>query len=628
MPMKTNKTKLLLFDTDRDLSNALLNFLRDAGFAVDAAKDELATLRAIHEGAPQLIICEVDKKLRSGQTVIATARRTQQGQELPIIATGAAQAPTGDAPLVDYYLRKPYQFSGLLRVIDALRVDGKLRRADSGSPPAVQHPQLRVPERGKLEETPFSEIFCMYWKQAATGVIALKSGSTLRRVDFCNGFPVAARSNLVTEHLLRFLLRLGFITPDVYRSLLPKAQEQDWNPTEVLVDSGAISHTTLAEAEQRLVREIVLQCFKWTSAAFRFSERITPAKHRDSVMLNPFDVYTTWLRDPASSTVLNRKTAYLSTRALQSTPAFAEHYHLLSAYTELFPAGADRFDGKQSFAEAVEKRGQDDIKSVLTALVEMGTLDAVRMEGRAKRRAAAATTTGDGSRKFDRIRLMVEEDQGRVARARSPYQVLGLAERSGRAEVTARFQRFSRFYRPQNFERIGDDELVAKARELLAAFRNAATEVLGTAPAELPASAADRRTLGAESQGISPDAKVLAEVFFEDGSTYLKLGDVQEALTHFARSTELVRDNPRYLAYEGWCTYQAGRESPSKVAEAKQTLLSVLKLDSRNDRALYFLGCLYEDAGRLDRATDCWKKAVKLNGGNHDARSALRRVGQ
>ena len=624
MKQASAKTTIVFYDSDKQFEAALAGYLGEVGFSIECPGDPLAALRIVHESSPDLMIAEGDHSLRSGQTIVSTARRTQQGQELPIIVTGNSPPGEGDAALADYYLRKPFPLSQCVHVIKSMRSNGKLRRLQPGT--HIELARGELPERGKLDEVPFHQVFSTYWKGVASGVIALKAGSTLRRVDFCHGFPVAARSNLVTEHLLRYLLRLGFITPEAYRQLLPRAQEQDWDPTEVLVDSGAISRTVLEEAESKLVREIVLQCFKWNSAAFRFSPKIMPAKHRDTVVLNPFEIYIAWLRDPSTSADLGRKVAFMSGRALKATPLLREHYHLLSSYLEMIPSSSSRFDGSSTLSELVEKSGQDEVKSALVAMVELGVLQAVRAEGRSRKRFRT-TSIGDSGRKFERIRQMVEEDQGRIVRAKSPYQVLGLAEGSGTTEVTARFQRFSRFYRPENFERIGDDELVSTARELLAAFRNAATEILGKAPAEIPLSQ-DRKSSPSVSRKISADEQVLADVFFDDGSTYLKLGDIGGALAQFNRSTKLAPDNPRYLAYAGWCTYQANRDNPTGVSEAKQTLLSVLKLDSRNDRALYFLGCLYEDSGRLDRAIDCWKKAVRLNNSNYDAQSALRRVGQ
>lgn len=621
------KTSIVLAEPDSAHRAAMTAYLEEGGFTVQQCAEALDALKAVHESRPDLLVIADGMVLRAGRGAIPTVRRTAQGQTLPIVVTGAAPGPSDDSADADYYLREPYQLSHLLGVIRGLRDNGKLVRRSEAGPLAVEQASQAVPERGKLNDTPFSTVFGAYWTAGATGVVALKAGSTLRRVDFLHGFPVAARSNLVTEHLLRYLLRLGFITPDVYRRLLPRTQEPDWDPAEVLIESGAISRTTLAEAERKLVREVVVQCFKWSGAAFRFSPKIIPAKHRDTVQINPFEVYISWLRDPSTAAQLSRKVSHLSAKGLKATPALSEHRHFLRAVLDGIPSSVARFDGRATFADIVDRRGKEDVHAVLVALVELGVVKAIKAEGRTRRRMRGMTTMGDAGRKFERIRLMVEEDQARVARARNAFQVLGLSGGAGRAEVTARFQRFSRFYRPENFERIGDEELIATSRELMAAFRNAATEVLGKAPAELPFSG-ERRSGKSSARSPSVDDQVLAEVFFDDGNTYLKLGDNHEALSHFKRSTGLVPNSPKFLAYTGWCIYLVDKKNAKRVAEAKQTLLSVLKLDSRNDRALYFLGCLYEDAGRADRAVDCWKKAVKLNTGNYDAQAALRRVGQ
>ncbi len=618
------KGTIIIIDEDRTHAGYLDGYLRGTGFEVALFDDGLAGLRAVHEQDPDIVVVGGDVPLSSGQTVIQTLRRTLQGRQLPIVVCGDEPIEQGNDQ-ADFYLRKPFQMTQIGRVIDGFRQDEGFKRPESRAALGVTLGS-DIPERGKLEETSFAQIFAKYWRSAARGVMALKAGSTLRRIDFSNGFPVAARSNLVTEHLLRFLLRLGFITPEIYRKLLPEAQNQDWEPHRTLVASGAITESTLREAQTKLVREILLQCFKWGTAAFRFSPKIVPAKNEPAVALNPFEVYLTWLRDPSTDTLFNRKANRLTGMGLKGTDQLIANRHLLAPYLSQLKPEVARFDGTQTFGSIVDDAIDDEaVKSILVSFVDLGVIAPARVDR--KRRAEKRAATQAGGQKFGRIRQMVKEDHARVARASNAYAVLGLAEGSGTAEVTARFQRFCRFYRPENFERIGDEELLGTVRELLAAFRNAATEVLGKVPMELPMSQ-DKRKTQTTGRATSEDEKVLAEVFFADGSTYLKLKDLKEAVAHFKRCTTLVPDNPKYLAYDGWATYKAGKDDAAKVAQAKQTLLSVLKLDSRNDRALFFLGCLYEDAGRLERAVDCWQKALRFNSSNYDAQAALRRVGE
>ncbi|MCA9564943.1 MAG: tetratricopeptide repeat protein, partial [Myxococcales bacterium] len=342
------------------------------------------------------------------------------------------------------------------------------------------------------------------------------------------------------------------------------------------------------------------------------------------VLVNPFEIYSAWLEDGSASDELSRRFSKIASLGLTPTPESKANPSLLAPVLGKLPGGLATLDGSAAIGAAID--GMEDEHAVLArsaavALVELGAATTAKV-GKTERRKTA--NESDGGRKFERIRMMVKADKTRVERAKTAFQVLGLADGSGTAEVTARFQRFSRFYRPQNFERIGDDELVETARELMAAFRNAATEILGKAPQAIGASP-EKRVISSSS-GPSESEKALAEVFFDDGSTYLKIEDLVEALAHFRRSNELVPKNPRFLSYLGWVTYKAGQTDQARVAEAKQTLLSALKLDARNDRALYFLGCVYEETGNLDRAIDCWKKAAKLNRANYDAAAALRRV--
>jgi tetratricopeptide (TPR) repeat protein len=623
--MPAGQGTIIIVDDDRHHAADVEAFIRRLGYDTLAYEDAADGLRAIHDASPDLVILSDEATLGGNDTLLQTLRRTVQGRTLPIVLFGP-RPESEQGGEADFYLRRPFQMAQLAAVIEALDGGDGPTRAAPGEPldPAIIALFDDVPERGKLDEISFGSVFAKYWRAAACGVMALKAGTTLRRIDFSNGFAVASRSNLVTEHLLRFLLRLGFITPETYRKLLPEAQAQDWDPYETLVGTGSISEDTLREAQTKLVREILLQCFKWNVAAFRFSPKIVPAQADMPVTLNPFEVYMTWLRDPSTDQLLARKASRLTAMGLQATRMFQPNRHLIEPFLGQLKEPTADFDGSMTFGRILEQAIDDEeAKAVLVTLADLGAISPVRIQ-RGKRPVEEPSTAG--GKKFARIRQMVSEDHARVARAQNAYAVLGLTDGSGAAEVVQRYQRFQRFYRPENFERIGDKELLDTVRELLVAFRDAATEILGKPPVELPAPVEPRPSKKKTSKSLSRDEQVLAEVFFDDGRTYLELDDPEEALQHFSRSLSLVPNDSRFLAYSGWASYHAANGDEAGATEAKQTLLSALKADARNDQALYFLGCIYEDAGRIERAIDCWKKALRFNSANRLAKSALRRV--
>jgi DNA-binding response OmpR family regulator len=126
------KSKLLLVDDEKAITDRLAPFLSRAGFEVKVASDGDAALREIVAFSPDLIVLDVLMPRMDGRAVLRQLR--QKGDWTPIILlTQVGEAAERAMALMegaDDYINKPFDSNEL-----AARIMAVLRRASPGQPP-------------------------------------------------------------------------------------------------------------------------------------------------------------------------------------------------------------------------------------------------------------------------------------------------------------------------------------------------------------------------------------------------------------------------------------------------------------------------------------------------------------
>ncbi len=146
----------------------------------------------------------------------------------------------------------------------------------------------------------------------------------------------------------------------------------------------------------------------------------------------------------------------------------------------------------------------------------------------------------DRADRIGRIQVIVQEDYDRIQAAEGPFTVLNLATGSSPEEVRDRYERYERFYRAENFQRLGDMDLTRKALEIRRAIGRAMVQIQSNfqtqeTPAAGVSSLADRE---AGLPEVDPDAAAMGDIYFRDGLSYLRLGDFNAAFDQFQRASD------------------------------------------------------------------------------------------
>jgi two-component system phosphate regulon response regulator PhoB len=139
------RTRILIIEDERDLTQVLTYNLQREGFEAVVAHDGQEGLRKAQTLLPDLIILDLMLPTLSGVEVCRELRAGERTREIPIIILSAKAEETdqvvGFSLGCDDYVTKPFSIKVLLQRIKALQ-----RRIDSGTEPVdvIEHLDVRI----------------------------------------------------------------------------------------------------------------------------------------------------------------------------------------------------------------------------------------------------------------------------------------------------------------------------------------------------------------------------------------------------------------------------------------------------------------------------------------------------
>lgn len=494
---------------------------------------------------------------------------------------------------------------------------------------------------GNLWETPFVELLRLALETRATGRIDLTGAQVKRRILLRDGVPVRARSNLLSENLYRYLLRRGLIDRTVYAELLSESSAADRR--RALLERRLLPSAAIEEADTALSAEIIMACLGWTEGSFTWTP-LGPEQIEHATEINPFELYVRWLREQvAIDRVIGEAMRYRARRyGLTITGQTFRRFlgRLLEESAELSRGLAERWTVQQLLDASAERL--DTAVVAFNALLHLG---AVQLAGsvesgndlqqpppasRGDLPAVRQPETGDGRSRLERVNKLVESELARVRAATTPHEVLDIASTATLHEAQETYRRLEEYYRPDNFKVLGDQSLLERVVELRDALHAALKEVIRQPPISRPlprsvsAMRARRITRGCRlpGEGREGDGAKLAQLLHQDGETFLRIGDYEEAADQFRQAHNHSESTPVHLAFYGWAVYLGGADEVER-ARGREALQEALRRAPGLDAGHVLLGNLLSREGDMPGAAEAFRQALECNPDNREARAAL-----
>ncbi len=219
--------------------------------------------------------------------------------------------------------------------------------------------------------------------------------------------------------------------------------------------------------------------------------------------------------------------------------------------------------------------------------------------------------SGDKAARIERIRAIVTEDYERVMGTEDPYVILNLTSSSSWEEASSRYERYERFYRAENFQRLGDMDLTRKALDIRRAVGRAIVEVQSLfdsgGMSEISESTSNTGLLQ-----VDPNAKALGDIYYEDGLTYLKLGDMDKAAECFATATDYDPTRGIVLAYRSYTSFRLRMNEPEVIADTRRNLYQASRMEPDNADILVLITRFHLKMKEKNEAEDTLKRIATM----------------
>ena len=512
----SQKPNILVAEDDPNLLRAISYYLEKKGFEVHKAHDGAEAWISFKDLQLDIIVIDNSLPKMIGYDVCSKIRTNTSNPDVPIIMISAYMPVLNNQKhddIIDIFLRKPFRLEQLYNSIVQFQQGDTYSRtffknsktpsnSDSKAPffnytnqesspqPSQNRSQSRtgtgktenlqqfffeapqphsatVPLDGLLRDTPFIELLKTLLHNVSTGILKLTTPTSIRQLHFMNGFPIQADSNLSNENLLRFLLRKGMITSDVYCLFHHMTQQPDWNPSMNLV-SEKLSHEILMEAETELAGQIIKSCFSIKEGNFAFEKTESPNSQIVIFKLNPFQLYHQWIRANVSLAKIQQRFHHLQNRVLRATPIFHDFHHMFAEFIDnwerlitplsegstvehLLQVSNTDFQTLARYVQVLLSFALVQIEEVpekvrqnrlITNLYKLGK----QHLGDPLTPNSETDSEKDISRKQLFVSKLIHSDHKRITNTEDPYLQLKISANADRDQIDSAYKKFKTFY--------------------------------------------------------------------------------------------------------------------------------------------------------------------------------------
>ena len=231
--------------------------------------------------------------------------------------------------------------------------------------------------------------------------------------------------------------------------------------------------------------------------------------------------------------------------------------------------------------------------------------------------------------RIERIREIVKEDFDRVHGSRDPYDVLNVAVGETLQQIEERYQRYERFYRAENFQRLGDIDLTRKALDIRRALGKAIIKVRkkgaratpssrgshggATSPYHHAAAASAASSSTTHDLLLEHDHRALSQLYLRDGMTFLQLGDLAESSALLRRALEYDSSSGVTLAYLGYVMHKHRPFEAKATLEARECLDRAAQLCPEDPDVYILRGRFFAKQRDAPSLQECIEQIERIN---------------
>lgn len=604
--------RILIIDDDRELRDFLQQAFSAAGFQAETVDRGAIGLRKLLTEDFQLVLIDINMSEISGPNICRALRKHDNTRNLPVV-------------MITSIFHSPEQIVAAKKDYGA---DGFLLKPFTGED--LQHLLERIfqqDEHSPKDPTPKIQPFSDYtvplqlqqlYREKVTGLLHLHRGEAKKIIYIKGGYPIFARSNVLSECLGRMLVKEGVITQVDCDQSVERSSESGRLQGTVLIEMGLLTPQDVQKALIRQVTNKLLSTFAWRSGTHQFVPGKDFKKNVTSIKLTP------------AALIMQGVNLYWTPKQLDDfLYPFSEDY-LKQASNPQY-----RFQDIE-----LSKRGEAIFKSCLGVKTLENILEQHPLARREVQRVLAALMISEmlerstvpelgavdaipGSTETDiideKLRRKILDDYKRIMDS-DYFEALGLGRQCGPGEARKAYYQMAKEYHPDRFLGSGlSSEMSSKINEMFQYMTQAYT-VLSDADS---CSGYLDELLNGPKKSIDINQVIEAETCYQEGVALLKVRRYKAAAKSLQRAIELSPQESEYMTYFSLALFKSAPEQTKVQNQAMEVLLASREINPSFDLTHLYLGQVYQSLGKERQAEKSFEMAVQAN---PDCTEALREL--
>jgi tetratricopeptide (TPR) repeat protein len=503
----------------------------------------------------------------------------------------------------------------------------------------------RLPNHGRLEETPLPRLLLELYAQKYRGALRLRRDRIAKCVLFSEGAPVTLESNREGDSLARLLCDAGCIGAQDLARVSETVQSRRCQETAALLQLRLVGPKDLLVGIRNQVRRGLLDCFTWSAGEFSLDPNNSPSGDDAALRADLLDlvregIETRWGPERLFGDLAEKLARYPMRAATwdQAAPSLgrgdgAQRFlaaidgshtlngaireagspQALSLAWLLDAVGAVTYqeapEAETSGDEEKPTEPSEEVSEELEFVIESAPLGAApAATGGAPPSASApnpqeARAEGSTNPKTEKLRREILEKHAQLDEL-DHYALLDLERGASPSDIKKAYFSAAKRFHPDALARLGLDEVKGEANELFTKIARA-YNALSDQQA--------RRDYDAQLDGdeqLDGDRLVQAETLYRKGEILLRAGNYRGALEFLRPAVQLWPMEAVYQASLGWALF---RQNPSDLRAAREHLEQAVSLDPKLAQAHLQLGQVLKELGESDAANQAIAEAKRLD---------------
>jgi CheY-like chemotaxis protein len=600
---------VLCVQRDRAICDVYCAALEAEGYETFLAHDGCQALEILRRQNPDFVILDAHLSKRDGFEILAELRGMEVNGSVPVLML----CDTDITPDLEQRARQ-------LDVIQLLRAPLEpsqliARVAEFVKPEPRDEPAPNeIPETGSLGQTTFPELMHGLHVGRRNCVLLLEDGRKKKGIEFRDGRPTCIRSNIVSECLGQYLVKIGRCSREQVDESLQRMRSGEGLQGEILVAMEILDEAGVVAALEDHALEKLFEIFDWPDGQFQVRSGVRIRRGSSTALGgHPANLIVQGVRRKTPMEWIDRFIETQRRGFLVPSPG-------MQAGLQAIDLEKHEVDWLLSLDGSLELeavgRVPESIRRLIYGLI---SVELLRVEVAAGDRAevhALNRSVGESQQAprpdgaADDAQSAQLAQMAKQMQDQNHFAVLGVSQTAGDAEVRQAFGQLVAQVHPNNFHD-ADSSVRDLSEQVFDRVRQALEGV-----ATLEARSAYFRSLCSEAEGTTVEHEgqraLIAEAEFQNGEMLLADRNYMSALVCFGRAMEHFPSQGEYRSFYGWCLYLCHPDDEGMFEEALEHCRKGLKLAKEREKPYLLLGRLYKVMGKSVAAKKMFTRALRI----------------